>query len=68
MKAKFVDQMAQKFFNHLKTNSSQDLIDEGAKEEISLPNIAITGTKKCGTYAILEFLIAHPKIQDEDDK
>ena len=32
-------------------------------EEISLPDIAITGTKKCGTYALLEFLIAHPRIQ-----
>ena len=31
--------------------------------ELALPNLVITGTKKCGTYALLMFLLEHPKIQ-----
>jgi len=57
MKKGFVSKLANEFINdiHNHINSTE--------YELTLPDLAITGTKKCGTYALLEFLIAHPKIQ-----
>ena len=49
--------MAQEFFDNL------DMFLNASEFELHLPQLAITGTKKCGTYALLEFLLAHPKIR-----
>ena len=57
MKKEFVSRLANEFIKdfHKFVNSTET--------DLTLPDMAITGTKKCGTYALLEFLIAHPKIQ-----